>query len=49
LIAAGFCLVNNRSNAMPSGSVKWFNAQKGYGFIRPDDRSKDLFVLISAV
>ncbi len=32
-----------------SGTVKWYNAQKGYGFIQPTDGSKDVFVHISAV
>ena len=34
---------------MQTGTVKWFNATKGYGFIAPEDGSKDAFVHISAV
>jgi CspA family cold shock protein len=38
-----------RNTTMPIGTVKWFNATKGFGFIQPEDGSKDVFLHISDV
>ena len=61
LTLAGFACLPNRhevvlrsyriweTTKVATGTVKWFNATKGYGFIQPDNGSKDVFVHISAV
>jgi cold shock protein len=40
---------NDREKQMPSGTVKWFSDEKGYGFITPDDGSQDVFVHHTAI
>ncbi len=42
-------LPEESSTKMAQGTVKWFNSEKGYGFITPDDGSKDLFVHHSSI
>jgi cold shock protein len=42
-------VVEVKDTSMATGTVKWFNPQKGYGFVQPSDGGRDIFVHISAV